>query len=407
MQHLISWWRYVVPNQPAKFIAGFAAFLVIALLLVAANLSPYKAPPSAGPALFYQTAETTGGTMVRVEVKSIDKSEGKLDIVPLEGQFKNRPAEVDIRSDLAAQVQPGDTMLVWQSYEEGLNDAVSDFWRLGGVLILVAMLIVGVFIVSGYRGLMGLYGLFFSLGVIVLGIIPAVADGHNAFMVSILAAFVIASISMLVSHGLGRRARVAVIAIYFALITVVLLTLLGDWLGKLTGVYDETSSLLSYGNRQFDLHGILLGGIVIATLGLLDDIVITQVASVEQISKANPKLNTFQLFKRGLSVGNSHIASLINTLALAYAGASLPSILALTYSSTDGHLLEVLNGEFFAQEIVRTVVSSLALVLAVPIATFLASRVYSQPPSKQAILDIFRLRRVTNGSSRDTSGSKR
>lgn len=404
MQHLISWWRYAVPNQPARFVAGFAAFLVVLLLVVGMNLTPYQAPANSG-AYFYQTTESAGGTMVRVEVNTIKKEDGTLGVVPLEGANKGRPAEVKVRSSLSEHVRTGDTMLVWQSYQDGLSDSVSDFWRLGGLAILLAMLLVGVFIVSGYRGLMGLYGLFFSLGVIVFGVIPAVADGHNAFMVSILAAFVIASISMLVSHGFGKRARIAVVAIYISLLAVIVLTLLGDWLGRLTGVYDDTSSLLAIGGNRFDLHGILLGGIIIATLGLLDDIVITQVASVEQISKANPNLKVFQLFKRGLSVGNSHIASLINTLALAYAGASLPSILALIYASSDNRFLEVINSEFFAQEIVRTIVSSLALVLAVPIATLVAAKVYSQPPSKQAIMGIFRLRRGSNGSSRNTSGT--
>lgn len=404
MQHLISWWRYAVPNQPARFVAGFAAFLVVLLLVVGMNLTPYQAPANSG-AYFYQTTESAGGTMVRVEVNTINQEDGTLGVVPLEGANKGRPAEVKVRSSLSEHVRTGDTMLVWQSYQDGLSDSVSDFWRLGGLAILLAMLLVGVFIVSGYRGLMGLYGLFFSLGVIVFGVIPAVADGHNAFMVSILAAFVIASISMLVSHGFGKRARIAVVAIYISLLAVIVLTLLGGWLGRLTGVYDDTSSLLAIGGNRFDLHGILLGGIIIATLGLLDDIVITQVASVEQISKANPNLKVFQLFKRGLSVGNSHIASLINTLALAYAGASLPSILALIYASSDNRFLEVINSEFFAQEIVRTIVSSLALVLAVPIATLVAAKVYSQPPSKQAIMGIFRLRRGSNGSSRNTSGT--
>lgn len=413
MKQLKSWWLYVMPDQPAKFVAGLAAFLVLALLIFGFNASLYDSRSELSSEVFYSTSETPSGSMVRVEVVSLledsaQSNTGEMVAVKiLEGDRRGQIEKLEARGGLAEHARVGDTMIVWQSSSEGLGEQIYDFWRIGGLAILVATLLLAVFIVSGFRGLMGLYGLFFSLGVIVFWAIPAIGQGGNAFLILIGASFLIATISMLLSHGFGKRARVAVVALYISLLLVVILTLVGNYFGKLTGIYDETSSLLTYGVGDLDLHGVLLGGIVIASLGLLDDIVITQVASVEQVAKANPSLGWFELFKRGLSVGNSHIASLINTLALAYTGASLPVILSLVYASSGRSLLEVLNTEFMAQEIVRTVVSSIGLVLAVPVATWLAAFVYSRTVGKKDIMETFRLRRGSNGYSRDTVKSKR
>jgi uncharacterized membrane protein len=135
---------------------------------------------------------------------------------------------------------------------------------------------------------------------------------------------------------------------------------------------EEAMFIVGDARIKINMQGILLGGIIIGTLGVLDDITTSQAAAIDEINKANPKLTMYQLYKHGTSIGKEHIASLINTLALAYVGAALP--LLLLFSINQGTPLWVIvNSEYIAEEIVRTMIGSLSLVLAVPITTILAT----------------------------------
>src|SRR5690606_30788086 len=137
-----------------------------------------------------------------------------------------------------------------------------------------------------------------------------------------------------------------------------------------------------------DVRGLLIGGIIIATLGVLDDVVTTQTATIDELHKANPRLSFWQLVQRGYAVGTEHVIALVNTLALAYVGVSLPMVLSITLSSQSQSLLSILNSEFIAQEIVRTLVSSIALVLAVPLSTVVAAVCIARPSRLFAILAV-------------------
>jgi uncharacterized membrane protein len=125
--------------------------------------------------------------------------------------------------------------------------------------------------------------------------------------------------------------------------------------------------------QAVNLRGLLLGGIVIGALGVLDDITTTQTAAINEIKRANPRMTRAQLYRSGLSIGREHIASLVNTLALAYAGASLP-LLLLFWSDANAPWWVILNSESLVEEIVRTLVGSMTLTLAVPISTWFACK---------------------------------
>jgi uncharacterized membrane protein len=154
-------------------------------------------------------------------------------------------------------------------------------------------------------------------------------------------------------------------------------------IGKLFGLGSEEAIYLQLVPlEQLNLQGLLLGGIILGALGVLDDITTAQSAAVDELRKANPALGARELYRRGLSVGTEHITSLVNTLFLAYAGASLPLFILFTIYN-DMPLWVTLNSEFIAEEIVRTVVGSVALILAVPITTAAAAAIFSRPrPSR-------------------------
>ena len=125
-----------------------------------------------------------------------------------------------------------------------------------------------------------------------------------------------------------------------------------------------------------DLRGLLLAGIVIGVLGVLDDVTTAQTAAIKEIAHVTGRIGVKPLFKKGLSVGREHIVSLVNTLALAYAGASLPLLLLFSMNEGVIPVWLVLNGEMIAEEVVRTLVGSTVLVLAVPLSTLLAAWYY-------------------------------
>lgn len=237
-----------------------------------------------------------------------------------------------------------------------------------------------VWVVGRRQGLFGIGGLAVSLLVVALFILPNIAAGYDAFWVSVIGAYVIGLVSVGVAHGLNRHSLIAIIATLCSLTLVVFLAVIGAWMAKLTGVYDETTALMAYQHPAVDFRGVLVGGIIIATLGVLDDIVMTQVSIVKELARANPSYSRRKLYGRALAVGRDHIAAVVNTLALAYVGVSLSLILA--YTSFSGYAqqspLLLLNSEFVSQEVVRTLVSSIGLILAVPLSTLIAVVAYTK-----------------------------
>ena len=125
------------------------------------------------------------------------------------------------------------------------------------------------------------------------------------------------------------------------------------------------------------MKGLLLAGIIIGVLGILNDITISQAAVVNELVKATEKPKPMELYKRAMNVGKDHIASMVNTLVLAYAGVSLP--LLLIFINNDHSFLEIINYEFIAEEIIRTLIGSIGLIMAVPITTLIAVYLIKKP----------------------------
>ena len=254
------------------------------------------------------------------------------------------------------------------------NYYIADHYRLPSLLWVVAIFFALVVFFGRWRGFTSIIGIVVSIVVLTTFIIPRILNGGNPLGMSIVGAVIIALISLYVAHGFSRRTSIALASTLITLGLAAGLAMLFVMLGRLSGVGSEEAYYLQFGNLEnLNLKGLLLGGIIIGALGVLDDITTGQTAAVEKIHKANPALSRLELVKRGLKVGREHIASLVNTLVLAYAGASFP--LLLLFSMNDAvPLWLTFNSEMIAEEVIRTLVGSSALVLAVPIATALAAR---------------------------------
>jgi uncharacterized membrane protein len=235
-----------------------------------------------------------------------------------------------------------------------------------GIFVLLGVLL------GGIRGLGSAVGLVVSVAVLLLFVVPEIAAGGDPLLVSLVGSYGIACTSLFLAHGFHRRTAVAFLSTALTLAFAAAAAFLSVRFASLFGMGSEESVFLATGQFSgINLRGLLVGGFIIGTLGVLDDITTAQSAAVEEISKANPALAASDLLAAGMSVGREHIASLINTLALAYAGSSMP-LLLLFHSDAGLPSWVVLNGEFIAEEIVRTLVGSTALLVAVPVSTWLA-----------------------------------
>ena len=256
---------------------------------------------------------------------------------------------------------------------------IFDRYRLPALGVITVIFGFLVLIFAGWRGLGSLAGLGISVIVLVKYVVPQIMAGSNPFIVSLIAAFFISVISIYLAHGLNRRTTIAIGGILVTVLIAMGLAQLFVQMASLTGTGSEEAFFLQTSPAAFiNLRGLLLGGIIIGVLGILDDITTAQAAAVYEIWQANPRLSRRELYRRSMAVGREHIASLINTLALAYVGASFPALLLFTVYQRPWWV--VANTENIAEEIVRTLVGSSALMMAVPITTLLA--VYWIPKGK-------------------------
>jgi len=252
-----------------------------------------------------------------------------------------------------------------------------------------------------WRGLGALAGLALTFAVLLFFIVPAILDGRSPVLVAIVGAAAIMLTVLYLTHGFNLTTTVAVAGTLISLTITAALSALVTAATRLTGVADETSGYLNITQGDVNMRGLLLAGIVIGSLGVLDDVTVTQSATVTELAVANPAYGFRRLYRAATRVGRAHIASVINTIVLAYAGASLPLMLLFAAGSTP--VDQLLTGELIAQEFVRAAVGTIGLIAAVPITTALASFLVAghseQAPTAPA-------RVAAHATSRPVSGAR-
>lgn len=246
-------------------------------------------------------------------------------------------------------------------------------YRLPALYYLVGLFVVLSIVLGGITGITSIIGLLVSVAILLWFIVPRIAAGSDPLIISIVGSYLIACTSLYLAHGFNKRTTIALFSTCLTLALAALAAVFSVQFAQLFGMGTEESLFLQTGQfAGVNLRGLLIGGFIIGALGVLDDITTAQTAAIDEISKANPALSFRELRTAGFSVGKEHIASLINTLALAYVGASLPLFL-LFQEHSDLPTWMIVNSESIAEELVRTLVGSTALLLAVPIATWSAA----------------------------------
>ena len=259
---------------------------------------------------------------------------------------------------------------------------ITDYVRRTPLLVLFLIFVVVTVIIGKWKGISSILGMGISFLVILKFILPSIYSGSDPVTIAILGSLAIIPVTFFLSHGFNRKTLVAIVGTLISLVATGILATLFVEATKLTGFASEEAGFLNvFKEGTINIKGLLLAGIIIGVLGVLDDITISQSAIVQELKIANPQLNSKELYKKAMSVGKDHIASMVNTLILVYTGAALP--LLLLFVDNPRPFSELINYEIIADEIVRTLVGSIGLVLAVPITTFIASYAINNHQNKR------------------------
>lgn len=252
------------------------------------------------------------------------------------------------------------------------------------LVILALFAVVLILFFAGKQGLFALASLALSVAAILFLLVPALLAGYDPALTSLLIAGVILALVLYITHGVKPRTHIAFVGTWAAVMVTCLIAYVSVRTMHLTGMSSDAATFLNFATRgSLDFSGLLLGSIIIGILGVLDDVAITQASVVQELKAANHALGVRELYTRAIRVGRDHVGSLVNTLALAYVGVSLP--LVLFFARAEGSITHTLNQEIIAVELVRIIIGSIGLVLAVPFTTLVAAWYYG---NKEAVASL-------------------
>ncbi len=251
--------------------------------------------------------------------------------------------------------------------------SIADNYRIPAMVWLLIGFMILVILIAQKKGIAAIIGMFLSLAVVMYFMVPHILQGDNPVVIALIGAIAVSFITVYLCQGWSMEAHLTIVSMMLSLVAVGLLSYVAVHVASLAGLGSEEAAYLQFGaTAKVNLQGLLLGGMMIGALGLLHDISMAQVSVVHELHDAKPEMDFAELYRRGMGVGRSHVASLVNTLILAYAASSLPLFL-LFYISNSQPIWVTLNSEVIAEEVVRTLTGSIGLVLAVPISTLIAS----------------------------------
>jgi uncharacterized membrane protein len=365
-----------------RLLTGVVA--VAALLTVVAAVLLWPSDLGLGPS---DQPDLVGARVLAVEVVAPDAETGTpgagspldglglilLDLELLEGSDAGRVITLDLPAEGYPEFRRGDIVELFPSSVPGEGEVyfVADFRRTTALLWIAVAFVGAVLLVGRWHGLRSLVGLAVSLWIVTGFMIPAILTGTSPPVVALVGGTGIMLVTLHLAHGFGRMTTAAAVGTLGALVLTVVIALVAIDATRLTGFSSEDAVYARFVLGELDLRGIVLAGLIVAALGVLDDVTVSQSSTVFTLHETDPTQSFSQLFARGMRVGRDHIASVINTLFLAYAGASLA--LLLLFSTSGLPAGELVNSELVATEIVKTIVGSLGLVAAVPLTTAIAA----------------------------------
>ena len=359
------------------------------LLLVPVGLSTvvglFVLWPGDEPTRAQQVAETyapPGTTYPDARIVSVEEIDCGLDpsappqlcanavMEVLEGEGAGDFQQVELPPEVvAAGVAEGDTLVLSRDggAEGGALYGFADYSRDLPIIVLALAFALVVGLVARLRGLASLIGLAFAFFVLLQFVLPGLLAQESPTLVSLVGSAAIMFVVLYLAHGFSARTTTALVGTLFGLTLVAVMGSIAVSVARLTGLTSEETVTLQGYDPTLDFSGLVLAGIVVAGLGVLNDVTITQASAIWQLHEVSPELTWRELYNRGMTVGRDHIASTVYTIVFAYAGAALPALLLFELSSRP--LWTTVTSSALAEEVVRTLVGAIALVLAVPVTT--------------------------------------
>jgi len=359
-------------RRAARWLAAFVIPLAIATLIGLIALWPRGENPSGSLPVTGEGVSIETGT-----VTSIGTTD-ELGQTPVTLRLESRAEGTEVPVHVPIEIvlyglDEGDRIEVMFMGSALGSDAPYIFWdfeRSVPLAVLALIYLAVVALVARGKGLAAVAGLALSLAVVVFFILPALLGGANPLLVILVGAGAMMFASIYLAHGVSVRTTTAVLGTCAGLVVTAILAIVTSRMANLTGTTgDAALQLLPY---NVPLDQIVICGMILAGLGALNDVTITQVSAVWELRAANPSASATQLYLQGMRVGRDHIASTVYTLAFAYVGTALP--LLLTATLMDRGFIDTMTTAEVAEEVVRTLVASIGLVLAIPATTAIAAR---------------------------------
>jgi uncharacterized membrane protein len=365
--------------------------VVVGVLLAATVAGLVVLWPSAEP---LPGAEAPMEDLVTGEVLVVDHRAGEPDPVfggpggsvvvtvrVLDGPDEGLVTDLEVSPEGYPEFAVGDRLALAPAEVPGseVRYYITDFQRLPALAWLLGLFVLAVVAIGRWHGVRSLLGLALSLAIVIRFVVPAILEGRSPPVVALVGALAVMIVTLYLTHGVNEMTTSAVVGTGVSLTLTVGLGLLFIDQGKITGYASDQATFARFAVEGLDLQGLVLAGLIIAALGVLDDVTISQASTVFALHDTDRRLPWSTLFARAMKVGRDHIASVVNTLFLAYAGASLA--LLVLFSTSGLPAGEIVNSEILAQEIIKTVVGSLGLIAAVPLTTALAATVAVRRPA--------------------------
>ena len=330
-------------------------------------LSSKAAPcgsPSAGAVLTADPAQAPdGGAQCVQTLVSIDSGPNKGANTVLE--FSGGPGQPNLAV--------GDHIRISRQVDAAgaTSYAFYDYERTWPLIVLAAVFAVVIVAVAGWRGLRALIGIVVAFVVLVVFLLPALRDGADAIPVALVASAAILYAVIYLAHGVSLRTSAALLGTVTALLLAALLSWGAIELAHLSGLSEDQNNEVAAYLGNVSITGLLLAGFIIGSLGVLNDVTVTQASTVFELAQAGDGSSRRGIFVGAMRVGRDHIASTVYTLVLAYAGSALPLLLLLSVANRS--LGDVMTSESVAIEIARSAVGGIALALSVPLTTAIAA----------------------------------
>ena len=304
-----------------------------------------------------------GARWVSAEVVATN-DDGTFDVI-IDNEQEAGPEVMLDPGDPTLEISVGDPVRAMQ-LENG-QVIFADFERGPPMVLLLIVYVVLVIAVAWWRGLGALLGLALAFGIVLFYTVPALFDGANPLITGLVTGSGALFMLLYIAHGPNARTTTAYLGTLAGLVVTAVLAWWAVRESNLTGLWNEEGIHLEFWYRDVSLTGLVLCGIVLAGLGVLNDVTVTQASAVWELRTARPDISRWDLYWRAMRIGRDHIASTVYTISFAYVGAALPTIMIVSlYDTTVG---ATLTSADIAEEIVRTLVGSIGLVLAVPLTT--------------------------------------